>query len=88
VHASPFATRLPTEHALLPQVIKQKLQSAGYSDVKIMPTSFVVQARDRQGHPVEILITLHSMMEVTALNTSEQGDIASGAHSNSTSGNK
>jgi hypothetical protein len=53
-----------------------------------MPTSFVIQAKDRQGDPVEILITPHSMMEVTALNASEQGDIASGGNSNSTNGNQ
>jgi hypothetical protein len=74
--------------APLPQEIAQKLQSAGYSDVKVMPTSFFVQAKDKQGDPVEILITPHSMMEVTALNVNEQGDIASSANSNSASGNR
>jgi uncharacterized protein YpmB len=72
----------------LPQQIKQKLESAGYSDVKIMPTSFVVQAKDKQGDPIEILITPHSIMEVTALSASEQNDIASSGHSNSTNGNQ
>jgi hypothetical protein len=74
--------------APLPLQLKQKLQSAGYSDVKIMPTSFVVQAKDKQGDPVEILITPHSIMEVTALNASEQNDVASSSHSNSTNGNQ
>ena len=73
---------------LLPLQIKQKLESAGHSDVKVMPTSFVIQAKDRQRDPVEILITPHSMMEVTALNAGEQGDIASGGNSNSTNGNQ
>jgi hypothetical protein len=72
----------------LPQQIKQKLESAGYSDVKIMPTSFVVQAKDKQGDPMEILITPHSIMEVTALSASEQNDITSSGHSNSTNGNQ
>jgi hypothetical protein len=72
----------------LPVQIKQKLQSAGYSDVNVMPTSFVVQAKDKQGDPVEILITPHSMMEVTALNASEQNNLASSGSSDSTSGNK
>lgn len=75
-------------NAPLPQDIKQKLESAGYSNVQVMPTSFFVQAKDKQGDPVEILITPHSMMEVTALNASEQGNIASSGQSNSTSGNQ
>ena len=74
--------------APLPQDIQQKLESAGYSDVKVMPTSFFVQAKDKQGDPVEIFITPHSMMEMTGLNASEQGNIASSAQPNSTSGNQ
>jgi hypothetical protein len=75
-------------NAPIPQEIKQKLQSAGYSDVKVMPTSFFVQAKDQQGDPVEILITPHSMMEVTALNASERGNVTSSAPSNSTNGDQ
>jgi Peptidase propeptide and YPEB domain len=60
----------------LPQQIKQKLQSAGYTEVTVMPRSFFVQAKDRQGDPVEIVITPRSMTQVTALNTSEQGNMA------------
>ena len=82
------SAQIEQNSAPIPQVIKQKLQSAGYSDVKIMPTSFFVQAKDRQGDPVEILITPHSMMEVTALNANEQGNVASSAPSNSTNGNQ
>jgi len=53
-----------------------------------MPTSFFVQAKDREGDPVDILITPHSMMEVTALSANEQDNIASTGNSNSTSGNR
>lgn len=71
--------------AQLPQEIKQKLSSAGYSDVKVMPSSFFVEAKDKQGDPVEILITPNSMMEVTALNTNEKNSVASNGQSNSNS---
>ena len=60
----------------LPQQIKQKLQSAGYTEVTVMPRSFFVRAKDSQGDPVTIVITPQSMTQVTALNTSEQGNIA------------
>jgi hypothetical protein len=72
----------------IPQQIRQKLQSAGYSDMTIMPISFVVQAKDKQGDPVEILVTPHSMMEITALNASEQNELSSSGHSHSTGGNQ
>jgi hypothetical protein len=85
---TPNPAQSPQAATPLPQQIKQKLQSAGYSDVNIMPISFVVHAKDRQGDPVEIVITPHSMTQLTALNASEQNDVASGGRSNSTSGNQ
>jgi hypothetical protein len=68
--------------APIPQTIRQKLESAGYSDVRIMPTSFFVQAKDKQGDPVEIFITPRSMTEVHALNANEQGNISSSGQAN------
>ncbi len=35
----------------------QDLEKAGYTDVKITPASFVAQAKDKQGHPVTMLIS-------------------------------
>jgi hypothetical protein len=80
---APNSSQKAQTAAPLPLQIRQKLQSAGYSDVNIMPISFVVRAKDKQGDPVEILITPHSMMQVTGLNASERNGVGG---SNSTSG--
>jgi hypothetical protein len=74
--------------ATLPQQIKQKLESAGFSDVRLKPAAYFVQAKDKEGDPVDILITPQSMMEVTALNANEQDDVTSSGSSNSKGGNR
>jgi hypothetical protein len=43
---------------------KRDLESAGFTDVTIMPQSFLVRAKDRQGRPVMMVINPDS---VTAL---------------------
>jgi hypothetical protein len=60
----------------LPLELRQKLTSAGFSDVKVVPSSFVVSAKDRNGHPVMMHITPHSMTlmtEVPVSNTTGAG---------------
>lgn len=70
----------------IPQAIRQKLEGAGYTDVRIMPISFYVQAKDKQGDPVEIFVTPRSMTEVHSLNTNEQGAMSSSGRTNLPSG--
>lgn len=53
------------------QQLRQDLSKAGYSDIRIMPGSFLVQAKDRQGNETEMMISPHSMTEVTAMGTSD-----------------
>jgi|SRR5215831_2127366 len=43
------------------QQVKQKLEQAGFSDVTVVPNSFVIQARNREGTPVMMLIDADSM---------------------------
>src|SRR4051794_32684849 len=40
----------------LPQQIQQKLTSQGFRDVKVVPGSFLVSAKDKQGDPVTMII--------------------------------
>ena len=39
------------------QHIQQDLQKAGYTNINVMPASFVAEAKDKQGEPVTLLIT-------------------------------
>ncbi len=52
----------------LPQQIQQKIKSQGFTDVKVVPESFLVTAKDKDGDPVTMIIGPHSlvMFSVTA----------------------
>ncbi len=47
------------------QKLTDRLQAAGYSNVKVMPESFVIQATDKSGRPVSIFLE-HGEMVVFA----------------------
>lgn len=47
--------------------LMQDLKKAGYTDVKIVPASFVAEAKDKQGHPVTMLISPNSFTTITAV---------------------
>jgi hypothetical protein len=53
----------------VPAHIAQKLNTdlgkAGFTDIKIMPSSFLVRAKDSQGHAVMMVINPDSLTEVT-----------------------
>lgn len=49
----------------LPQQIRAKLKDDGFTDVKVVPGSFIVSAKDKRGEPVTMMIGPNSMMMVT-----------------------
>lgn len=49
----------------LPQQIQQKLTNQGFTDVKVVPGSFLVSAKDKQGDPVTMIIGPNSMTVFT-----------------------
>jgi hypothetical protein len=53
------------EPAHLSQRLRSDLAKAGFTDITIMPSSFLVRAKDSQGHPVMMVINPDSMTEVT-----------------------
>ena len=67
------------------QKIKQDLQNAGFSDVKVVAETFVVQAKSKDGDPVLMTIGPHgmSLFETTSGGSSSS---SSGSNSNSTTG--
>ncbi len=72
-HGSPVAARM-----------KSELEQSGFSDVKIMPKSFLVRAKDKDGHPVMMIVNPDSLTAVTALGTS--GNMGNGSSANGTTG--
>ena len=51
--------------AHLSQKLRDDLTKAGFTDITIMPSSFVVRAKDSQGHPVMMVINPDSLTKVT-----------------------
>jgi hypothetical protein len=49
----------------LPQEIRAKLKDDGFTDVKVVPGSFIVSAKDKRGEPMIMMIGPNSMMMVT-----------------------
>jgi hypothetical protein len=50
--------------APLRQHIAADLSNAGFSDVKVVPDSFLVQAKDKSGNPITMVINPNSVTEV------------------------
>jgi len=55
----------PTQSQSLPLEIKQKLEKQGFTNVQVVPVSFIVSAKDKDGDPVNMLIGPNSMMVMT-----------------------
>lgn len=47
------------------QQVKANLQQAGFTDIKIRPESFLINAKDKSGNPVTISVDPNSIEEVT-----------------------
>jgi Protein of unknown function (DUF1236) len=50
--------------------IRSMLQRSGFSDIQIMPSSFMIRAKDQQGNPVIMSISPDSVTEISELGTS------------------
>lgn len=49
------------------QKVQKNLQDAGFTDIQIMPSSFLVRAKDKDGNPVMMVINPDSVTAVTAI---------------------
>jgi hypothetical protein len=82
-NAAPNQQQAP-QNAQSPQMIQQKvqknLQEAGFTDIKIMPSSFLVRAKDKDGNPVMMVINPDSITAVTAI--PGQGNTTTGQGNN------
>jgi hypothetical protein len=45
--------------------IRQNLQAAGFTDIRMMPTSFMIRAKDKDGNPVMMLVNPDSIEAIT-----------------------
>jgi hypothetical protein len=73
----------PGSNAATAQKIRQDLQSAGFTDVKVVAESFVVQAKSKDGEPVLMTIGPRGMTVFEAMGTGSNA--ASGTTGSTTS---
>ena len=76
------------------QKIQDDLKKAGFTDIKVVAESFVVQAKTKDGNPMVMTIGPHGMSVFEAMNTSTTGSSSAnnsqgttGSNSASNSGN-
>jgi len=65
-------TKTQTGGASVQQQVTTNLQNSGFTNVKVMPDSFLVQATDKSGNAVTMFIGPNSMTEVTTVGANGQ----------------
>ncbi len=66
----------------VPQEIKQKLSQDGFTNVQVVPGSYLVSAKDKNGDPVMMVIGPHSMTIMSEIPNSS-GSATTGSSSGS-----
>ena len=61
------------------QKIRQDLQNAGFTDIKVVAESFVVQAKSKDGDPVLMTIGPHGMSIFEAMGASSNSGSTTGS---------
>lgn len=70
------------------QQVASDLGKAGYTDIHVMPESFLVRAKDSKGNPVMMVINPDSVTEVTKINAPKNTSTANNAANANNSGSK
>jgi hypothetical protein len=68
------------------QGLLNNLEQAGYTDIKIMPESFLVRAKDRSGNPIMMVINPDSITAVTEIIPKEPESATTGSAAGSGGG--
>jgi hypothetical protein len=70
----------------LPAQIRSKLEQDGFTDVNVVPGSFLVSAKDKSGDPVTMVIGPNSMMMLTQVPNSTNATTGSAVATQGQSG--
>jgi hypothetical protein len=63
--STPATTSSAQTTQSIPQELRQKMTSAGYTEVEIVPSSFLVSARNKDGNKVLMRLSPNSMTMLT-----------------------
>jgi hypothetical protein len=77
----------PLQNKAAIESIRQDLQNAGFTDVRIVAESFVVQAKSKDGNPVVMTIGPHGMSVFEAMTGSSNSATVGSGTGGTTSGN-
>lgn len=70
----------------LRQQLTNSLQQSGFTNIKVVADSFLVQANDKSGNPVTMFIGPHSATEVTTVGSNDQVSDSNAANSGAHAG--
>jgi hypothetical protein len=78
---NPSANQGPQAQTKQPirQQVQNDLAQAGYTDIKIMPESFLVRAKDKSGNPVMMVINPDSITSITEVNRQGSNNTTTGS---------
>jgi len=68
------------------QQLTNGLQQSGFTNIKVVPESFLVQANDKSGNPVTMFIGPNSATEVTTVGSNDQASGSNTGNSEARSG--
>ena len=69
-------------NALTIRKLKQDLEQAGFTDVKILQDSFVVQATDKEGNPTIMSLSPSGVLAISEISRQRQGNASNPSASN------
>jgi sporulation protein YlmC with PRC-barrel domain len=81
INETQSTTPNPSTHGLRAQV-RDMLQKEGFTDVRVVPSSFMVRAKDKNGNPVIMSISPDSFTEVSEVSSAGSDNIAGPMDSN------
>ena len=62
---TPSTAPAPMTPGAMQDALKEDLTKAGFTDVQVMPSSFLVRAKDKSGHPIMMVINPDSVTEIS-----------------------
>ena len=75
----------PGAMAKVRQELEQNLTKAGFTDIKIMPESFLIRAKDKDGNPMMMVVNPDSVTAIQAVGTNSANGQTNSASNNSAS---
>ena len=77
--ASAQSSPPPQKQQSMGSQVKSNLEQAGFTDVQVMPSSFLVRAKDKDGNPVMMVINPDSMTSVTEISGGQRSSATTGS---------